>query len=136
MDGSRFDAWTRRRFGVLAAAGGFAGSLIALIHEDAETTKRRKRKKRCTKQGKGCKPGGKRKCCQNLRCRETINGVVAYHCCRDIGGSCSSPGDCCSGFCLDDQCQPALCKEIGDPCNADDLCCSNNCFQFDCAPPD
>ena len=41
MDGSRFDAWTRRRFGV--AAGGLAGSFLPLAGwDDAEAKKKEK----------------------------------------------------------------------------------------------
>ena len=64
MDGTRFDAWTRRRFG--AVAGGLAGSLLMLAgHDDAEA---KKKKKKCKKLGQPCQPGGKRKCCHHNLC--------------------------------------------------------------------
>jgi hypothetical protein len=45
MDGSQFDVWTRRRFGL--AAGGLSASLLTLASlEDAEAKKRKKRKKK------------------------------------------------------------------------------------------
>jgi hypothetical protein len=40
MEGSRFDAWTRRRFGL--AAGGVAGSLFGLLAREAAESKKKK----------------------------------------------------------------------------------------------
>ncbi len=60
MDGSTFDAWTRRRFGL--AAGGVLAALASLHGASAK----KKRGKRCKKLCAGCKPGGKRKCCDGL----------------------------------------------------------------------
>ncbi|MGH2617354.1 MAG: hypothetical protein ACRDJC_19145 [Thermomicrobiales bacterium] len=128
MDGSRFDAWTRRRFGL--AAAGLAPLLPWLAGPEVAAAKKNKKKKkrRCTKLGRECKPGGKRKCCQKLKCRLVQNVVgFAFHCCKDVGAQCGLDGECCSGFCLDDRCQPTFCKEIGQFCNSDENCCSNNC---------
>ena len=47
MDGSRFDAWTRRRFGL--AAGGAIGSLLGLQIAGSDDAEAKKRKKRCRK---------------------------------------------------------------------------------------
>jgi hypothetical protein len=45
MDGSRFDTWTRRRFGL--AAGGLATALLGLVTlDDLEARKKRRRKKK------------------------------------------------------------------------------------------
>jgi hypothetical protein len=135
MDGSRFEVWTRRRFG-LAAAGIAAVFSGPVGPEAAAARKRKKKKKRCTKLGRVCRPSGKRKCCKNLKCRLVQNDVgMAFHCCKNVGAICGSPGDCCSGFCLDDRCQPGDCREIDAPC-AGVPCCSGNCGADDhCDPP-
>jgi hypothetical protein len=128
MDGSRFDAWTRRHFGL--AAGGLAASLMwlaAFADTDAKK-KKKKKKKKCKKLGTGCTPGGKRKCCkkQNLICAP-IPGLGGNRCCRDVGQTCTFSTDCCSTFCLDDRCQPSFCKELGQFCDMDEQCCSDFC---------
>lgn len=133
MDGVRFDAWTRRRFGM--AAAGLATLLSPLAARDIAAKK--KRKKRCLKLGRVCEPGGKRKCCKKLKCRLTLNNVgFSHHCCKTVGATCASFQDCCSGFCLDDRCQPDFCKEVGGICDQDADCCSNNCNegQNECEP--
>jgi hypothetical protein len=124
MDGSRFDAWTRRHFGL--AAGGLAASLLGI--SASADTEAKKKKKKCKKLGTGCTPGGKRKCCkkQNLICAP-IPGLGGNRCCRDVGQTCSFSTDCCSTFCLDDHCQPSFCKELGQFCTLDEQCCSDFC---------
>ena len=130
MDGKRFDAWTRRRFGL--AAGGLVTSLVALVGPDVATTtaKDGNKKNNCKNLGQGCSNGGKkkkkRKCCKDkdLVCRDADTG--GQRCCRDVGGSCSpmSPSDCCTGLCQTDQC---FCKTTGQPCTLEKQCCSGNC---------
>lgn len=51
MDGSRFDAWTRRRFGL--AAGGLAASLFGLLSLDGGNARKRKRKRKNKRRKKG-----------------------------------------------------------------------------------
>ena len=52
MDDSRFDAWTRRRFGL--AAGGLSASLLGLVSlDDAAAKKKRKKKKKASVSGAG-----------------------------------------------------------------------------------
>lgn len=47
MDGSRFDAWTRRGFGLSVAAGGLTGALSrATLFDHAEARKRGRKKKK------------------------------------------------------------------------------------------
>ncbi|MGH2618030.1 MAG: tail fiber domain-containing protein [Thermomicrobiales bacterium] len=91
MDGSRFDRWTRRRFGRLA--GGAAAALFGSATADAK--KKRRRKKRCKKLGDTCTPGGKRRCCGNLRCDKTLVGNPSVLCCKGEGESCGGHIDCC-----------------------------------------
>ena len=90
MDGSRFDAWTRRRFGI-AVGGATLAESISLISGIAA-----KRKKRCKRLGKPCSPGG-RKCCKTLKCRDIGDPNPDFRCCRPDGQSCANSDQCCSG---------------------------------------
>jgi hypothetical protein len=122
MDGSRFDAWTRRRFGL--AAGGLAGALLGLVgRDDAVLSKKKgKKKKRCRRAGQGCTSGKKRKCCKNLDCQSIEARGGAKLCCREVGGSCSlETQECCSGLCNGVEC---FCKTAGGNCEFDANCCS------------
>jgi hypothetical protein len=97
MNESRFDAWTRRRFGL--AASGFAATALGLVGSENAATKK-KRKKRCKKLGAGCKPGGKRRCCKNLRCdRIAFEPSPRKRCCRRIDQPCADNHDCCANLC-------------------------------------
>jgi hypothetical protein len=95
MDDTRFDAWTRRRFGL--AAGGLAATVLGLAGiEDAQT--RKKRKKRCKRLGASCKSGGKRTCCGTLRCdRISFEPSPETRCCRKKDQPCAGNHDCCAG---------------------------------------
>jgi hypothetical protein len=97
MEDDRFDAWTRRRFGL--AAGGFAASVLGLAGiEDAQTKK--KRKKRCRKLGASCKSGGKRRCCGKLKCdRIHFEPSPKTRCCRKKDQPCNDHLDCCANLC-------------------------------------
>jgi hypothetical protein len=99
MDGSRFDAWTRRRFG-LAASGALAAFLGLIGNDVAEAAKHKHHhKKRCRKLGRACTHGGQRKCCHGLTC-DTIglDSTAQKHCCRTEGKGCSSDDDCCGAL--------------------------------------
>ena len=97
MDGSDFDAWTRRRFGL--AAGGLAPFLIGALTLGDVAAKTKNKKKRCKKLSQPCKPGGKRKCCGNLRCDLVgLDSIQQTFCCRTEGKSCSKETDCCTGL--------------------------------------
>jgi hypothetical protein len=113
MDEARFDAWTRRRFGL--AAGGFAASLLSLAEtEDAQTKKNRK--KRCKKLGQTCKAKTKtkgRKCCGDLSCDVTDPSNAKTRCCRKLDEPCTDHEDCCGASC----CQPS--GQCGFPCFSD-----------------
>jgi hypothetical protein len=100
MDDTRFDAWTRRRFG-LATGGGIAALLGLAASEVAEAKKnKKKRKKRCRKLGRGCNPGGKRKCCGKLKCdRISFEPSPKTRCCRKAGQPCGDDLDCCENLC-------------------------------------
>lgn len=118
MDGSRFDAWTRRRFGAVAV-GLFAGCIEFSIVDDRiapgkaslaknrrKNNKKKKKKRRgeippaCEPLRSRCNPHNTRElCCNGLAC-----GVIAdldgNRCCRLRYGECASDGDCCNNlFC-------------------------------------
>jgi hypothetical protein len=101
MDSGRFDAWTRRHFG-LAASGVISGLLGLGVHpagSDAKKrNKKRRRRKRCLKLGNFCTSGGKRRCCKRLRCDFPSAGSMATLCCRTEGGQCDAGIDCCEPF--------------------------------------
>ncbi len=120
MDGSRFDAWTRRGFGV--AAGGLAGSLLALSAIPDAEAGRGKKKKRCKKLGDVCNDG-KKKCCCGYGC-QTSGMSVQKFCCRAAGFPAETVQDCCSGKLELGKC---VCKTLGQPCNVPQECCSGSC---------
>jgi hypothetical protein len=112
MDGSRFDAWTRRRFGAVAAglAVGCVGLITnydrAALGKNGPARQRRKKKKKrrgevnpaCEPLRSRCNPHNTRElCCNGLAC-----GVVAdldgNRCCRLRYGECTSDGDCCNNL--------------------------------------
>lgn len=108
MDGPAFDAWTRRRFGLAA------GGALAVLHGSIETAakthkKKRKKKKRCRKLQQPCTPGGKRKCCGDLRCAvHSANAGVQTFCCKTEGKACSDASDCC---------EPLSCNPVTSQCS-------------------
>ena len=98
MDGSHFDAWTRRRFG-LAVGGGVAALIGLTARDDAEA--KHHHKKKCIKQPRvAC--GGKKKCCKDkdLTCGDIL-GLEGKNCCRKVQGTCKDAGDCCGDFICD-----------------------------------
>jgi hypothetical protein len=103
MDGSRFDAWTRRQFGLVA--GSFVTVVLSGSHiRDAKARKgHKKHKKRCVKLGEVCIPGG-RKCCNFVACNTTEGGP---RCCHEHHEACTIGTDCCSG-----NCDSGICSEI------------------------
>ena len=108
MEGSRFDAWTRRRFGL--AAGGLVASLLGSRTGDETEAKKQRRKPRCKTLGRLCTPSGTRKCCGDLRCRTTtLNAVVDTFCCQTEGNPCEQHSHCCGDLC----CAPSgLCSSM------------------------
>jgi hypothetical protein len=100
MDAPRFDAWTRRRFGL--ATGGLIAALVGLGPLGPTTAKHRHhKKKRCRTLGAVC--GGKRPCCGQLLCARTImNAGTETLCCKREGKACSGTVECCDGFACDE----------------------------------
>jgi hypothetical protein len=111
MDGPRFDAWTRRRFGV-AAAGALAGLLALARDDDARAKRKKKRRKnrkkprKCEQLGTRCNPKNDKKlCCSGLACG-VVPELGGHRCCRSRYASCQENADCCAnlqcdagGFC-------------------------------------
>jgi hypothetical protein len=130
MDGSHFDAWTRRRFG-LAMGGGVAAllGLSALDNADAKH-----KKKKCIKKPRvAC--GGKKKCCksEDLSCGEIL-GLSGKNCCRNVQGVCKDANQCCGDFICDQidglGDQTRCCGAADRSCSEDQDCCSG----FTCNP--
>jgi hypothetical protein len=100
MDDSRFDTWTRRRFG-LATTGAVAAALGLFAVDDAEAKRKkrkRKKRKRCIELTKPCHVGG-RKCCHNHECKTFNAGASGtFFCCSGAGNPCSSGEPCCPGL--------------------------------------
>ena len=116
MDGNRFDAWTRRRFG-LAAGGAFAALFAARHADDAAATKRR-----CKRQGRACAVDG-RGCCGKLECTGTfVDGTwVEQACCKPDGEPCTAESVCCLTNC---DAASGTCKTCqGRECDAERPCC-------------
>jgi hypothetical protein len=132
MDGLRFDAWTRRRFGLLAG-GGLAALLGALPHSEPDAKKRRKRrpskKRRCRRKanrtwcGGTCVRGG---CCPDKACGsdpgcECVRTIEGQTACMETDavllcfGGCASSAECADG---------AACLPLPEPCkdNVTSLC--------------
>jgi hypothetical protein len=103
MDGSRFDAWTRRRVGIAAGA---AAMLLGMPPWNEATTKRkRKQRKRAKARSHQCEPLGtdcnphndKRMCCAGLICGQ-VDLLGGRRCCHDRFGSCQKDADCCNNL--------------------------------------
>ncbi len=101
MDGSRFDAWTRRRFGVVAAAA--ITGWLGLAARDGTVAKRKKapkqrRKRQCEKLNTKCNPGNDRKlCCAAMACG-LVPELGGHHCCQQRYGACGVDADCCNNL--------------------------------------
>jgi hypothetical protein len=104
MDGTQFDSWTRRRFGL--ATGGAAASLLGLFGlPDAEAKKKNKKnkknnknkKKKCRKLGQTCDINVKKKsCCSNKQDCAQVQGLgSSTFCCKALNDGCSVNTDCC-----------------------------------------
>jgi hypothetical protein len=118
VDESRFDAWTRRRFGM--AAGGLLAALAGLGPGAATVAKKRKRKK-CKKReltcGKHCAKGeccpGRQTCGEQCLCATTIDGTTACMAkvlleCPSAEPECAANADCLmTERCVDSGCPGA-----------------------------
>jgi hypothetical protein len=137
MDGSRFDAWTRRRFHLLAG-GGLAALLGALPSGETEAKNKKRRKRRPSKKRR-CRQKANRiwcdgtcvqgECCPDTACggdpdcscTRTIEGQTA---CMNTGvillcvGGCASSAECAAG---------AACLPLSSPCGDVTALCFPRC---------
>jgi hypothetical protein len=121
MDASRFDAWTRRRFGLLA--GGSIATLAGLSAIADSEAKKKKKKKKCKKSLKSC--GGKKKCCKKLTCGDTLTNDSV--CCKPLQGTCTDQPECCGDtICtnVDGLEGERCCVVVDKPCNEPQDCCT------------
>lgn len=102
MDGTRFDAWTRRRFGLVT--GGAIASILGLAGPgdvDAGNKKRRRRrrkknKKTCRKIGQTCNINKKKqRCCKSGQDCAQVQGLDGDRCCKEANSNCKKNTDCC-----------------------------------------
>lgn len=125
MDGSRFDALTRRRFGVTTA--GVIGAALGWSTALDGAAGKKRRRKRCRRVLQACRPGAQRKrCCKRLRCAE--DGAGDHRCCRPVQAACQAESDCCNGrLCAviaGRDAQNRCCGGGDTPCAGDLDCCA------------
>jgi hypothetical protein len=100
MDATRFDAWTRRRFGT-TAVGAIAGLLSLAERRTAagkKKGKKRTRKRNCEKLGSSCNPrNNKRVCCGVLFC-QNVPELGGYRCCKSRFEPCARNAHCCANL--------------------------------------
>jgi hypothetical protein len=125
MDGSRFDAWTRRSLGL--AAGGLAAAMVSLTTPNA-AGKKKKKEKTCRKILETCSTTGSGpSCCGTLNC--DIVGTTGLHCCLGLRSSCDAANNRCCGHlkCAEptDEDETICCASAGDPCEVDRDCCAD-----------
>jgi hypothetical protein len=97
MDGSGFDAWTRRRFG--RAAGAAAAALVGLsgLGETGAAAGGR-----CRKVTRACSQ--RKPCCGDLTCGGSVIREGRF-CCRRGPLRCRDSKDCCApALCTDNRC--------------------------------
>lgn len=98
LDGSQFDAWTRRRFGLVTSGAAAAGLLGLIGLRDTEAKKKNKnKKKKCRKLGQSCDQTQKeKKCCKNSQlCAQVQHKGGGNFCCKQRGQGCGKDEDCC-----------------------------------------
>ena len=117
MDPSRFDAWTRRRFG--AAAASAVTALLGARAEEGARARRKKRKRRsrtkhrCEQLRTPCNPRNDRElCCNGLACG-LVPELGGHHCCRWRYVECEINADCCGNL----RCAgaPGFCDVVAGP---------------------
>ena len=100
MDGTRFDTWTRRRFGL--ATFGAAASLLGLGGHDGPAAAARRSKQRCRRLGQHCDATSKQQtCCHNRNCTVVLALGSGTFCCKGGAESCATSADCCHPFSCD-----------------------------------
>jgi hypothetical protein len=115
MDGSRFDAWTRRRVGFVM--GGGIASVLGLAQLDlagAKNKKKKRRRRRRKRQEQECKalrslcaPEEHSSCCEGLECDvpyDLSGSTTQTYCCYPLDGHpCATNRDCCYPYFCDQE---------------------------------
>lgn len=139
MGDSRFDLWTRRRFGQLA--GGFFGALIGPTTPQESEGKKRRRKKRKKVRAtdppaqtfrdlrEACSSAADEQCHDSLVCEG--NGCTEVPLClQTAGGLCRDGCDCRPGLECSERagktCQRCSLPQL--PCESPDDCCLSTSF--------
>lgn len=95
MDGSRFDTWTRRKFGLVAGSAAVA-SLLGIASLPEAEARKKKRRKRCRKLGQTCDINrADQQCCKSGQDCAQVQGISGNVCCKERFASCSFNEDCC-----------------------------------------
>jgi hypothetical protein len=107
MEGTWFDSWTRRRFGLAAGSAAAAGLFGLLGASETEARKNnnnndRNNKKRCRKLGQSCNENKKNQdCCSAKQLCANVSGLgTGNFCCKQVDQGCLEDTDCCGrNFC-------------------------------------
>jgi Chaperone of endosialidase len=138
MDGSTFDTWTRRRFGVALGGASLLGMADSFTGDAKGKKKKGKKKKvRCRKVLQTCDPNAKDKfCCGGFNC-DVFGAEVPLRCCLGLRSRCDTGSKHC---CRELTCGsavglsgPRCCAEEQDLCSEDEDCCIGlDCGQGRC----
>jgi hypothetical protein len=146
MDGARFDAWTRRAFGLaaggaLAALFGRGGLMDVAVGKKRKNKNKMKKKKTSRRTCKplrfSCQPGDntKQRCCPGLAC-DAVEGLSGPRCCQGYQTTCGDDSECCgSADCglVDGLDGDRCCGVFGARCDVDEDCCDDvNCIENQC----
>jgi hypothetical protein len=126
VDGAQFDAWTRRRVGLLA--GGLAAFLLRLPDAGAAARNGRRKKPKCRPLRFACQDKKRRqRCCPGLFCA-AVEGLSGDRCCHAYRRPCRDDSECCGAA----QCElitgldgDRCCGDEGQPCAAKLDCCGD-----------
>lgn len=100
MEADRFDAWTRRRFGVSVAGAltGLLGTAFPVSIRARKKKRRKDRKRPCEKLGTHCNPkNDKQLCCGGLYCQK-VPELGGNRCCKTLHLPCTRDADCCGNL--------------------------------------
>lgn len=137
MDGLEFDAWTRRRLGLVMRGLAVSAGALALFG-GAEARPRTSRRKRCRKLGDSCSPAGRDgQCCGGLNC-DPIHDQTGLRCCYGRQHPCNDSDQCCGNTSCDPLRAPGAqicCGRGGVYCRGDQDCCTEfSCSGGQCLP--
>jgi hypothetical protein len=94
MESERFDAWTRRRFGMMA--GGVTAAILSFVSA-GDVGAKKHGKVRCRKELQSCDPADKKqRCCSGLNC-DVFDEQVGLRCCLGLRSHCDMSANHCCG---------------------------------------